>query len=103
MPTPTRHVLLLLVFRALWGACLGPGLANRSQAAEVPPLSGSEGSFGEEVGQLLFGVDILHEDAWVLVEDLEQPVQVDSVSALDMAHVWAAPSDSQFFYGIVIF
>ena len=44
----------------------------------------------KDVRNLLFGANKHDVDAWVVVNALEEPIQVDSVCSRYVSHIWAA-------------
>ena len=61
-------------------------MADIEQAQQVIPLITREISFGWDIGNLVFGVDVLDLDFWVQIDSIEQPIKCNSVSPGNMSH-----------------
>ena len=61
-------------------------MANIEQAQQMIPLITCEMSFGQNVSELVLGVDVLDLDFWVQVDSIEQPINSNSVSPGNMSH-----------------
>ena len=52
------------------------------------PLITRESSFGQNVSELVSGVDVFDLDFWVKINPIEQPVKSNSMSSGNMSHCW---------------
>ena len=59
---------------------------NLCESTEATPLFSRKRALGEDVGDLVFGPNILDVHPWVFAYALPQPVEIDSVSAGYMPH-----------------
>ena len=55
-------------------------MANIEQAQQMIPFVTCEISFGQYVGKLVFGVDVLDLDFWIQIHPVKQPIECNSVS-----------------------
>ena len=55
-------------------------MANIEQAQQMIPLMTCEISFGQNLSELIFGVDVFHLDLRVQINSIKQPIKCNSVS-----------------------
>ena len=61
-------------------------MANIKQAQQMIPLITRETSFGQDVSELVFGVDVFDLDLGILINSIKQPVKCNAVSPGNMSH-----------------
>ena len=54
-------------------------MANIEQMKKIIPLITREISFGQDVCELVFGVNVTDLDFWVQIDPVKQPIQSNSV------------------------
>ena len=65
-------------------------MANIKQAQQMIPLITREISVGQNVSELVFGVDVFGLDFWVQIDSIEQPIESNSVGSGNMSHCRAS-------------
>ena len=77
-------------------------MADIEQAQQMIPFVTCETSFGQNVSELVFGVDVLDSDLWVQVNSIEQPIKRNSVGPENMSHCGTPSLDDHFDHCFVV-
>ena len=78
--------ILLKSFRPCFRARCRTEMADIEQTQHMIPFVTCEISFGENVGKLVFGVNVIDLDLGVQVDSIEQPIKRNSVGPRPMSH-----------------
>ena len=77
-------------------------MANTERMKKIIPLITREISFGQDVCELVFGVNVTDLDFWVQIEPVKQPIQSTSVGSGNMSHRWTSTFDNHFDYRLIV-
>ena len=76
--------------------------ANLRESTKATPLLSRKRSLGEDVGDLIFGINILDVHARVLAYAFPQPAEIDSVSAGHVPHSQRSALDTLLDDSVII-
>ena len=77
-------------------------MANVKQIQQMIPLITCKIPFGQNVSELVFGVDVLDWDFWVQVDSIEQPIKSNSVRSGDVSHCRTSAFNDHFDYSFIV-
>ena len=73
------------------------------QTQKVIPLIARETSFGQNVSELVFGVNIFDLDLGFQVDSVKQPIKSNSVGSGHVSHRWTSSFDYHFGHSFTVF
>ena len=78
-------------------------MANNEQAQQMIPLITCEMSFGQNVSELVYGVDVFDLDFGIQIDSIKQPVKRNSVSPGNMSHCGTPSFNDHFDHCFIVF
>ena len=78
-------------------------MANIEQAQQMIPLITCEISFGQNVSNLVFGVDVFDLDFAVQIDSVKEPIRSNSVGPLNMSHRGTSTFNNHLNHGLTVF
>ena len=73
------------------------------QTQKVIPLIARETSFGQNVSELVFGVNIFDLDLGFQVDPVKQPIKSNSVGSGHVSHRWTSSFGYHFDHSFIVF
>ena len=77
-------------------------MANIEQAQQMIPLITREISFGQNVSEVVFGVDVFDLDFWVQINSIKQPIKCNSVGPGDVSHCGTPSFNDHFDLSFIV-
>ena len=77
-------------------------MAVIKQMKKIVPLITREITFGWNVCDLVFGVNVMDLDCWVQIDPVKQPIQSNSVGPWNMSHCGTSTFDNHFDYRLIV-
>ena len=77
-------------------------MANIEQMEKIIPVITREISFGQDVCELVFGVNVTDLDSGDQIDSVKQPIQSNSVGPWNMSHCRTSTFDIHFDYRLVV-
>ena len=78
-------------------------MTNIKQAQQMIPLITRETSFGQNVSELVLGVDVFDLDLGIQINSIKQQVKCNSVSPGNMSHCWTSAFHNHFDHCFTVF